>query len=110
MGCKVVAEMSVQLPTGSAKMTYGWCVAELVHHSHQLRKAAAETTARYFARSHPLRSRELGVHERITLVIQNDGGSESAAFEFARAGENQRGFPGAQKAADEDQQGAAGHA
>src|SRR5713101_4354926 len=76
---------------------------ELLRLCHQIRKTAAETPSCHLFRIHPMQAREFRIHERITLVIQDHGGSESPAFQFPCRRQDQRRFSSSQKPANENQ-------
>ena len=70
---------------------------------HKVRKAAAEAPAGDFGGIEAVLPGELGIHQRIALIVENDGRFETARGEFPGCSQDERGFPRAQESAHDRQ-------
>ena len=91
----MVAEISVQLPTGSAKMTSGCMRAQFSHDAKQIRKLAAKTSARHFTGLHSVVRGVASIDQVVPLIVQYYSTANATAFQLFCGCQDQRGFPSA---------------
>ena len=91
----MVATISVQLPTASAKTTSGARDGEAVEGIDEIGEAAAEAAAGDLVGGDAVGLHEVGVDEVVALVVENDGDGGSAALEEFGGGEDEGGLAGA---------------
>ena len=72
---------------------------------HEIGKAAAKTSAGDLIAIDTEGGGVVSIHEVACLVVEDDGGAESALLEKARRGEDEGGFAGAEKSADHGEDG-----
>jgi hypothetical protein len=99
----MVAEMSTQLPTGSAKMTSGEKAAKLFGSLQQIGEAAAKATAGNLARVDAAGLGKASVHQTAVLIVRDHGRAQAAPAKNLRGPQDESGLPRAKEAADQNQ-------
>jgi hypothetical protein len=74
---------------------------------HEVRKAAAETSAGYLIAVDAHGGGVVSVHQVAALVVEDRGGSQSALLQKAGGGEDEGGLAGAQESAEYREDGLA---
>jgi hypothetical protein len=70
-------------------------LAQSFDHLHEVRKPAAETSSSHFTGLYTVQGGKIGIHQRFTLVVEDESAAQPAPFQLARRRQQEGGFAGA---------------